>query len=64
MNELEDLNPTTRCYPRTMDEAFPNDVERAEWFYPPEREVTVVSVVLGGTGLCMWLGFAYLFAKN
>lgn len=25
--------PTTRCYPRTLDEAFPND-RMGEWFEP------------------------------
>lgn len=61
---LEDLNPTTRCYPRTLGDAFPDDAENAEWFYPPEREVNVVSMVVGGTGLCIWLALAYLFAYN
>jgi len=34
---LEDHNPTTRCYPRTLAEAFPESIDRAEWFYPPEE---------------------------
>ena len=29
--------PTTRCYPRTTREAFPNDIENAKWWYPPEQ---------------------------
>lgn len=61
---LEELNPTTRCYPRTMKDAFPDDVENAEWFYPPERDPNVTSLLVGGTGLCIWLALAYLFAKN
>jgi hypothetical protein len=61
---LEDLNPTTRCYPRTMNEAFPDDVGNAEWFFPPERNTTTASIIVGGTGLSIWLGLAYLFAKN
>ncbi len=61
---LEDLNPTTRCYPRTMNDAFPDDVTNAEWFYPPERNTTFMSLLVGGTGFLMWLGLAYLFAKN
>jgi hypothetical protein len=61
---LEDLNPTTRCYPRTMGEAFPDDVGNAEWFYPPERNTSFMSLLVGGTGLLLWLGLAYLFARN
>lgn len=29
--------PTTRCFPRTMLDAFPDDAENAQWFYPPEQ---------------------------
>ena len=29
--------PTTRCDPRTMNEAFPNDADNAQWWYPPEQ---------------------------
>lgn len=29
--------PTTRCYPRTLLEAFPDDVENSKWWYPPEQ---------------------------
>lgn len=29
--------PTTRCYPRTTREAFPDDIENAQWWYPPEQ---------------------------
>lgn len=29
-------NDTTRRYPRTLEEAFPQD--RAQWFYPPVRK--------------------------
>ena len=61
---LEDLNPTTRCYPRTLGDAFRDDVENAEWFYPPERKVSFMSILMGGTGLLLWVGIAYLFAKN
>ena len=29
--------PTTRRYPRTTLEAFPDDAENAKWWYPPEQ---------------------------
>ena len=55
----QDLNDTTRCYPRTLHEAFPNHPENATWIEPPEwhhsyadKVVTVASaialVVFGG----------------
>ena len=31
-------NDTTRKYPRTLEEAFPQDGHQAEWFYPPVRK--------------------------
>lgn len=57
--------PTTRRYPRTLAEAFPNTVDRAEWWYPPEkRQLSVTEWLLWSAGICMWIGLAYLFAKN
>ena len=43
---MSKLNTTTRCYPRTMEEAFPNNVEairqreQGEWMehYQPNNE--------------------------
>jgi hypothetical protein len=29
--KMNDLNPTTRQYPRTMDEAFPNTVKHEQY---------------------------------
>ncbi len=61
---LQDRNPTNRRYPRTIEEAFPDSVERAEWFYPPEkRKLTVVEWLLWTLGICMWIGLAYFFAN-
>ena len=58
-------HPTTRCYPRSMDEAFPNSVERAEWFYPPEPyKPSVVELLMVGFGVSTFIGLAYLFARN
>jgi len=57
--------PTTRCYPRTLLEAFPQDVDMAEWLYPPEKEpLDVVTSLLWCAGVSMWVGLAYYFAKN
>lgn len=57
--------PTTRTYPRSIEEAFPNTCERAEWFYPPEKkQMSVVEMLMWGLGFSMWVGLAYFFAKN
>lgn len=57
--------PTTRMYPRTLAEAFPNTVDRAEWFYPPEpRKITVTEMLMWSAGVSMWIGLAYFFANN
>lgn len=55
--------PTTRRYPRTMNEAFPNDVENAKWWYPPERRNTIDKVVMF-IGIAIWLGVGYYFWKT
>ncbi len=56
--------PTTRMYPRTIEEAFPNSLERAEWFYPPERTTTWKDVAVFVVGAVLWIGLAYYFAKD
>ena len=45
--------PTTRRYPRTLAEAFPNDPENYVWFHKPTRErgkleLTMLGADLGG----------------
>lgn len=57
--------PTTRMYPRTMKDAFKDDIENSQWFYPPEKEPrSVVDMLLWSAGICLWVGLAYYFAKN
>ena len=57
--------PTTRCYPRSLAEAFPNTVDRAEWFYPPEKEPWgVAEWLMWSAAITMWVGLAYFFASN
>lgn len=60
---LEDLNPTTRCYPRRMDEAFQNSAEQAQWFYPPERKRNFASILLSVAGIAVWIGAIVLLIK-
>lgn len=53
MNDKRYGWPTTRCYPRTLNEAFPNDVENAQWWYPPEQRWQ--DKVLFAIGVIAWL---------
>lgn len=43
---LEDLNPTTRCYPRTMREAFPFDYPATFEHYKRPRNNNFVVWIL------------------
>ena len=61
---LEDLNPTTRCYPRTLLEAFPNSIDRAGWFYPPEQNNSWCNLLMAYVALVMWVGLAYYCSNN
>ena len=60
---LQDKNPTTRRYPRTMLEAFPSNIETAQWWYPPERRIGFIEIALWTAGISMWIGLAYYFAN-
>ena len=51
--------PTTRCYPRTLAEAFPNDPANYEWFYPPEKNDSHANTAVLGVALWLWVGLAY-----
>lgn len=61
---LRDFNPTTRCYPRTIGEAFPNKVETAEWWYPPKRSTALRDIALGVIGIVLWVVTGYLLMKG
>ena len=56
---LEDKNPTTRRYPRTLSEAFPHDLDNAKWWHPPEQRTR--DKVFFGIALALWafIGFYY-----
>ena len=49
---MEDLNPTTRQYPRTLKEAFPQDYMH-HMDIPPKRMCTV--------GTLMWIASIAIF---
>ncbi len=60
---MEELNPTTRMFPRTLNDAFHHLGEGSQWFYPPEKRiVSFWDIVLGGAGILLWLFSAFLIA--
>jgi hypothetical protein len=59
------MNPTTRRYPRTLSEAFPNDPEYQRWFIPPEKhQITMSESFMIYIALIIWTGLAYYFVRN
>ena len=55
--------PTTRCYPRTMLEAFPDDAENAKWWFPPEQRWQ--DKLFLALAVCLWLVIAvYLMSTT
>lgn len=60
---LKDLNPTTRYYPRRMDEAFQDPIERAQWLYPPERKRGWSNAAVAVAGVVMWITALVLLVR-
>ena len=42
---MVDLHPTTRCFPRSLNQAFRNTVETAQWFESHQEVMTTRDVV-------------------
>jgi hypothetical protein len=53
---MQDLNQTTRCFPRTLLEAFPTHYNQAIEAPPKEESFGI----LGYAGLILWLLIAAL----
>jgi hypothetical protein len=53
--------PTTRCFPRTTREAFKDDIENAQWWYPPEQRWQDKLFFWGA--VCMWVVVAVYLWK-
>jgi hypothetical protein len=60
---LNDFNPTTRMYPRTMQDAFKQDCEYANAIESPPERISLHDIVVTTVGLCMWIGLIYFFVK-
>jgi hypothetical protein len=47
-----------------MQDAFKDDIENAQWFYPPEKNDTLANIAMGIAATFMWIAIAYILAKN
>lgn len=56
--------PTTRCYPRTMEDAFKHLGCDPEWFFPPDRRRGWTNAVMLIAGIMLWVGLIYLLLKG
>lgn len=61
LNGESDIMETTRRYPRTLQEAFPNKAEQAEWFYKPNKEVGIIGAFLWTMAVLFVIGFLLIF---
>lgn len=59
---MDDGWPTTRCYPRTLNEAFQHIGEGSEWFFPPEQRTR--DKVFFVIGVVAWVGIMFYFWKK
>ena len=59
MNDKRYGWPTTRRYPRTTKEAFPDDIENAQWWYPPEKNNSPMNYIMLAVAIWLWLGLGY-----
>lgn len=63
MNDKQYGWPTTRCFPRTIAEAFPKDPDNYVWFYPPEKKRGALEYAMLSTAFWIWLGLAYWYTN-
>ncbi len=51
--------PTSRCFPRRMEDAFPDDVGNAKWWYPPEKNNSASNYIMLAVAIWLWIGLGY-----
>lgn len=56
---MKDLNPTTRMFPRTTNDAFPQDA--GPWFERPPRFEGWRNKIMFRAGVAMWLLIIYIY---
>ena len=60
--KTEDYPSTTRRYPRTLKDAFPDDAEYGEWLYEPDARWDGWDFILAVVFALLWVGIFYLVA--
>jgi hypothetical protein len=53
------INDTTRRFPRTLKEAFPND--DSSWFEEPEEQIGIYDIIFSIISFCIFAGLCYHF---
>ena len=53
--------PTTRMFPRTLTEAFNDPIEKAEWWYPPEKNYGWLEIAMWWATVIAWAGLVCYF---
>jgi hypothetical protein len=62
---MTDLNPTTRVFPRTLGQAFKDDPENIQWFFPPPKHRWgMLEAFMVYVGLVLWICLIYYFVRN
>ena len=56
-------NYTTRCFPRSMREAFPNDASYSDFIEHPSEEISRHDLCMVAISLMLWVCLGYLFAN-
>ena len=64
MDKKFDGWPTTRCFPRSMREAFEDPIEMAQWWYPPVKVWHFWEITTWTLAGFLWLGLAYWYANT
>ena len=57
--KTEEYPTTTRRYPRTLKEAFPNDPEHSQWLYEPDTRWCGWDYILMVVLALLWTGAIY-----
>lgn len=56
----EEINPTTRCFPRTLREAFPQDAR--EWIDVPSEDINVWDICVIAAAVMIWVFAVYCWS--
>lgn len=58
---MSKLNNTVRTYPRTLEEAFPQHAEYANWIDAPPQRISKFDLVVSILAVFIWIFLVYLF---